>query len=273
MKEMSAGERQPLLAHVAVAPAYPRYPRRRLFSRIVTFVLGAGLIGIVFGLFFFPSWPPDAVRAIAEWYEERIPLETLEEIMLFTPSEDKAREWSQYYTAGPHLAGKNLSQAIWTKEKWEEYGIASEIVTYDIYTNYPVSHRLALLNASKSEEHAELLYEAGLEEKVLEEDPTTALEDRIPTFHGYSANGSVTAEFIWANYGTLHDFNDLVTHGVDIAGKVVIVRYGHIFRGLKVKRAQELGAVGVVMYSDPGDDGMLFVSLSGASPNAYTQVI
>lgn len=98
-------------------------------------------------------------------------------------------------------------------------------------------------------------FEATLEEEVLEDDPTTGLKDRIPAFHGYSANGNVTARFVYANYGTYEDFEELREAGIDIEGKIVIAKYGSIFRGLKVKRAEDLGAVGVILYSDPGDDG------------------
>lgn len=121
--------------------------------------------------------------------------------MLSTPSEAKAKEWSQYYTSGPHLAGKNYSQAAWTRDRFEEFGIPAEIVTYEIYTNYPVSHRLALLqgkdasnssitrrdNAFHDEKAFKVVFEASLEEDVLQADPTTGLKNRIPTFHGYSA--------------------------------------------------------------------------------------
>lgn len=92
-------------------------------------------------------------------------------------------------------------------------------------------------------------------EDVLQEDPTTSLNDSIPTFHGYSANGNVTASYVYANYGSYVDFADLVEAGVELEGNIAIVRYGNLFRGLKVKRAQELGMVGVLIYSDPGDDG------------------
>lgn len=167
-----------------------------------------------------------------------------------TPDGKKAREWSQYYTAGPHLAGKNQSQAQWTADKWSEFGVHhAEVVSYDVYINYPLDHRLAMLK------DGEVAFEATLEEDVLEDDPTTNLTDRVPTFHGYSASGDVTGSFVYANYGTYKDFEDLVNAGIDIKDKIVLVKYGGIFRGLKVKRASELGAVGVVMYSDPGDDG------------------
>lgn len=116
-----------------------------------------------------------------------------------------------------------------------------------------------MFKTSDDSDKWETLFEASLEEDVIDEDPTTGLEDRIPTFHGYSATGNVTAPFVFVNYGTYHDFQDLVDAGIDLQGKIAIVKYGGIFRGLKVKRAQELGMVGVLIYSDPGDDGDITV--------------
>jgi N-acetylated-alpha-linked acidic dipeptidase len=175
--------------------------------------------------------------------------EDLQKILLETPDTDKARSWSEYYTAGPHLAGKNLSQALWTRERWQEFGVKSEIATYDVYINYPLGHRLALLHGDK------VKYECSLEEDVLDEDPSTSLPDRVPTFHGYSASGNVTAPYVYVNFGTFRDFEDLVAANVSLKGKIALAKYGQIFRGLKVKRAQELGMVGVVLYSDPQEDG------------------
>jgi N-acetylated-alpha-linked acidic dipeptidase len=174
---------------------------------------------------------------------------SLKELLLETPDARKAREWSQYYTAGPHLAGKNLSQAEWTRDRWEEWGVKSEIVAYSVYINYPLRHRLALL------EQNEVSFEATLEEDVLEEDPTTRLEDRIPVFHGYSASGNVTAQYVYVSYGTYADYEALLKAGVELEGKIALCKYGGVYRGLKVKRAEELGMVGVVIFSDPGDDG------------------
>jgi len=173
----------------------------------------------------------------------------LQKILQETPDPEKAREWSTYYTAGPHLAGKNLSQAEWTRDRWEEWGVKSEVVAYETYINYPLDHSLALLQDGR------VSFQATLEEDVLDDDPTTGLPDRIPTFHGYSASGNVTASYVYCNYGTYRDFEELQEAGIELEGKVALVKYGGIFRGLKVKRASELGMVGVVIYSDPGDDG------------------
>ncbi|KAF8463142.1 hypothetical protein BDZ91DRAFT_732558 [Kalaharituber pfeilii] len=191
------------------------------------------------------------------WPLEDIPLEELEKIAITYPKADRAKEWSRYYTSGPHLGGKNYSQALWTKERLEELGFETRIEEYAIYVNYPLGHRLALLKTSKHGDGFDVEYEAKLEEPVLEKDTTSGLKDRIPTFHGYSASGNVTGPLLFANYGTYSDYDTLLAHNITIAGTVVLVKYGGIFRGLKVKRAQELGAAGVIMYSDPGDDSRI----------------
>lgn len=199
-------------------------------------------------------------------------------MLLDTPRPEKAREWQQYYTAGPHLAGKNLSQAEWTRDRWEEFGVESGIVDYDIYINYPLGHRLALLektgegnvavtegdegsSAEKRKDNVNqkggynVKYECSMEEDVLPEDPTSGLDNRVPTFHGYSASGNVTAQYVYVNFGTYKDFEELQQANVSLKGNIAIAKYGGIFRGLKVKRAQELGMVGVVLYTDPQEDG------------------
>lgn len=116
-----------------------------------------------------------------------------------------------------------------------------------------------MLEKSKKSRDWDIVFKASLEEDVIDEDPTTALEDRIPTFHGYSATGNVTAPFVFVNYGTYQDYQDLVDAGIEVEGKIAIAKYGGVFRGLKVKRAQELGMVGVLIYSDPGDDGEITI--------------
>ena len=77
----------------------------------------------------------------------------------------------------------------------------------------------------------------------------------LPAFNGSSPSGDVTADVVYANYGTLADFDRLKQLGVDVKGKIVIVRYGQNFRGVKVYIAQQRGAAGVIIYSDPADDG------------------
>jgi N-acetylated-alpha-linked acidic dipeptidase len=262
---MPYSESTPLLG-IDAAPRRHRYPHHAL-RRACTISLAA-LLSVATVLFLLPtailprehgsiwSYLPGAHPIPHDAWPESygLPYDQLQQILLNVPSADKAREWSQYYTAGPHLGGKNLSQALWTLNKWKEFGVEDTgLAAYDIYINYPLDHRLALLKTSENK--TEVTFEATLEEDVLEEDPTSGLPDRVPVFHGYSATGNVTAQFVYANFGTYKDFEDLVNANITLEGKIAIVKYGGIFRGLKVKRAQELGMVGVLIYSDPQEDG------------------
>jgi N-acetylated-alpha-linked acidic dipeptidase len=133
--------------------------------------------------------------------------------------------------------------------------VKSSIAAYDTYINYPAEASLRLLAKSGETDSWDVAFKALLDEPVLEEDPTTGLEDRIPIFHGYSASGNVSAPYVYVNYGTYQDYEDLREAGIDLEGKIALARYGGVFRGLKVKRAQELGMIGVVIFTDPGDDG------------------
>lgn len=182
------------------------------------------------------------------------------DVVLDALKENHAAEWSKKYTSEPHLAGTNFGLVQWTRDKFEEYGWKTEIDTYDIYVSYPESHDLNVLD-----NEGDILYKAPLKEDVIPEDSTSGGNDTVPTFLGYGANGNVTAEYVYVNYGTRGDFALLKELNVDIKGKIAIIRYGSIFRGLKVKFAQENGAIGVLLYTDPGDD-------NGVTPaNGYKQ--
>lgn len=163
-------------------------------------------------------------------------------------SSNWARNWSDKYTHETHLAG-SYPLANWTAQKFEEYGLETKIDDYYVYLNTPKDNGLKLLKEN------EVVYTASLIEDEIPEDSTTYGDDLVPAFHGYSASGNVTGEFFYANYGRKEDFDKLVELGVNMTGKIAVVRYGFIYRGLKVKFAQEHGAIGTVIYSDPGDDG------------------
>lgn len=162
---------------------------------------------------------------------------------------NQAREILKFYTEEPHLAGDNLKLVNYTADSFEKYGFTSKVEPFNVYLNYPTSNYLKLFS-----EDGEFLYQPTLVEDVLKKDNTTDGDDLIPAFHGYSANGNVTGPLVYANYGRMEDFRLLKEHNVAINGSIVLVRYGEIYRGLKVKFAQEFGAVGVVIYTDPADD-------------------
>jgi len=276
---MSNNEQTPLIQVVGVRPYRDRYGNHTLrrFCTIALVVLPLTTLALAFLSFAFDQsdvFGDHDQGHLTPWDSQSGPLlpphsnwpagnglsySDLKDILSTTPDPKKAKEWSQFYTAGPHLAGQNLTQAVWTKDRWEEFGVKSEVVPYEVYINYPLDHRLALLK------DGEVSFEATLEEDVLEEDPTSGSKDRVPTFHGYSASGNVTAQYVYCNFGTFVDFENLLAAGIELKGKIALVRYGAIFRGLKVKRAQELGMVGTIIYSDPGDDGLV-TEVNGYKP-------
>lgn len=94
-----------------------------------------------------------------------------------------------------------------------------------------------------------------LRERPVAGDPDSAKADFA--WNAYSGNGDVTAEVVYANYGTREDFARLKEMGVDCSGKIVIARYGRNYRGFKAKFAQEAGAAGLIMFTDPADSGYM----------------
>ncbi|ODV81282.1 uncharacterized protein CANTADRAFT_46791 [Suhomyces tanzawaensis NRRL Y-17324] len=188
------------------------------------------------------------------------PIDNPSQVVLDALSINLASKWSKIYTAEAHLAGTNYGLVQWTADQFERYGLKSTIDEYEVLLSYPDDHALNLVAKDGL-----VAYKAPLKEDVLKEDKTSGGDGLVPTFLGYAANGNVTAQYVYANYATRDDFRQLKAEGVDVSGKIVIARYGAIFRGLKVKFAQDEGAVGVLLYTDPGDD-------NGITPaNGYEQ--
>ncbi|CRK21081.1 hypothetical protein BN1708_003418 [Verticillium longisporum] len=236
-----ADEHTPLIATVLVAEPRQRYQHhyvRRLCTTAICACLFAFFTTFVVlvcldpddGSSYFPGPPSGPAHSTAQT-GPNFSHQDLLDVLFETPSAEKAEDWSRYYTAGPHLAGQNFSQARWTQERWIEWGVPSDIVSYDVYLNYPVNHSLSVLSREEKDSNAQdaswkVDFKASLEEDILNEDPTSGSADRIPTFHGYSASGNVTGSFVWVNYGTYQDFEDLRKANISLAGKIAIARYG-----------------------------------------------
>lgn len=188
----------------------------------------------------------------------------IEEAFVSHLDADSAREHLKYITAVPHMAGTagDLRNAEYVQEKWQSYGIKDAhiealpaLLSYPQQDQRPSLELLGVTALSGGGTVNEVLFEASLAEPFLPQDPTSDNWLRNHTYLGYSPSGDVTAELVYANYGTPDDFQVLESAGIEAEGKIVLVRYGHCFRGLKVMNAQSRGAVGVLIYSDPNEDG------------------
>lgn len=181
-------------------------------------------------------------------------LSNAEKLILELPSNQSVHDYLKKYTSVAHLAGteNDKQQAEWTRDQFESFGLDAKIDTYWPLLNYPIAHRFAIVSGPKK-----FRYEAKLTEDPVGEDETSKNPNVIPTFHGYSKNGTVTGRVVYANYGRVQDFQFLKDQNIELEGTIALVRYGGSFRGLKVRAAEVFGCAGVLIYSDPIDDGPL----------------
>lgn len=186
------------------------------------------------------------------------------QLAIDTINREQIREWSHAFTSKLHIAGEGKELANWTVEQFKKLGLDdSYIESYQVYLNKPELVQLDLVDSGS----AKIIYSAELKEEPVAEDPTTTVPG-VPVFHGYSKSGEVTAQYVYANYGRKQDFDLLATNGISVDGKIVLVRYNRSFRGLKVKNAEERGAAGVVIFTDPTDDqGLDFTNGIAAYPD------
>ncbi len=174
-----------------------------------------------------------------------------EEEFRSVPAPDSAREHLRRLTAEPHVAGtkEDYATAIYVRDQIRSYGIPAELKEYDVWLNYPKQPGIVELITPQRR------LRLPLKEAVTPADPSSSNAKIIPLFNGYSPSGDVTAPLVYVNYGLPPDYAALKKLGVDVKGKIVIARYGNSFRGVKAKVAEDSGAIGLIIYSDPADDG------------------
>ena len=174
-----------------------------------------------------------------------------EAVFLGTPTPEKARTWLAWLTEEPHVAGTPQERKVaeYVRDRLAEFGLETEIVTYEVFLNYP--KRVAIRLLEPEEEPLATM------EDFLAEDKDSSARGVFPGFHGYGASGEASGQVVYANYGTRADFEKLEEVGVSVAGRIVLARYGQVFRGLKIREAEQRGAVGAILYTDPADDGYM----------------
>jgi N-acetylated-alpha-linked acidic dipeptidase len=173
---------------------------------------------------------------------------------LAVPTPENARKWLKSLTAEPHVAGTPADHktALFVRDRLQEWGWKTEIVTYDVLLNYPKAGptKVPTLRIRRPIEKG-----LALDEAPLASDKDSASTSAFGAFHGYGVSGHASGQVVYANYARPEDFTALEKLGISVKGKIVLARYGGNFRGLKVLNAQRLGAVGILIYSDPADDG------------------
>lgn len=169
---------------------------------------------------------------------------------LVVPDAKLAGEELKTLTAAPHVASspEDYATALYVADKFKSAGLETEIVPYSVLLTFPEKIQVEAFDASGR-------IMSGPTPEHVSSDPFQNDPRVLPGYNASSASGDVTAEAVYANYGTPADFKVLDAMGISVKGKIVIVRYGHNFRGVKAYVAQQHGAAGVIIYSDPADDG------------------
>ncbi|MEP7277929.1 MAG: M28 family metallopeptidase, partial [Bacteroidota bacterium] len=153
-------------------------------------------------------------------------------------------------SARPHHIGSPGGKAVaqYILDHFKSWGYETHMDTFLVLFPTPKERVLEMTEPVK--------YRALLAEPAIKEDPTSGqAAEQLPVYNAWSADGDVTGELAFVNFGISEDYEQLQRMGIDVKGKIVIAKYGRSWRGIKPKLAQEHGAIGCIIYSDPHEDG------------------
>jgi N-acetylated-alpha-linked acidic dipeptidase len=167
-------------------------------------------------------------------------------------SPEREKEFHRYFTAEPHPAGtpQNKTVAEYISKTWKDQGIEDVVIReYDVLSSLPKEVSVEMVSP--------VAYKAGLREDAYDVDPDTKNPAVRSGWLSMSASGEVTAPVVYAHSGNPEDYDVLKKAGNNVQGKIVLVRYSnpYSYRGFKALTAQEHGAAGILIYSDPAEDG------------------
>ncbi|UCE08840.1 MAG: M28 family peptidase [bacterium] len=176
----------------------------------------------------------------------------LEKKIIGKPSAERMSVYHKVMTSKPHHAGTeaNFETADYYAERLREFGFDEIIMNhYEVLLPRPMEREVTLIAPEP--------YSLKLFEPPILADPDSKQDGVLPTFNAYSADGDVTSDVVYVNYGIPKDYEVLDSLGISVEGKIVIARYLKSWRGIKSRLAAEHGAIGCLIYSDPADDGFV----------------
>jgi N-acetylated-alpha-linked acidic dipeptidase len=182
------------------------------------------------------------------------------------PSPASAGEHARALSREPHVSGtpaqaRTRDYVIGQMRSW---GLETSVRAYDVWMPHPTSVRVWRVAPDTRE--------LSLAEGPVAGDSTSTLPE-VPPINGYGGSGDATGEVVYVNYGLIEDYATLDSLGVSVRGKVAIARYGRSFRGIKAREAERHGAVALLIYSDPQDDGFVRGDVYPAGPMRPAQGI
>ena len=172
-----------------------------------------------------------------------------EEKLRAIPQPDNLRDRMRIISEEPHIAGLPGSKKVadYILSELQSFGLNAWIEETQALMPFPTERRVELVEPES--------YVLSLREPPIRNDKDSADDGQLPTFNAYAAEGDVTAQLVYVNYGIPEDYEQLAEWDINVEGKIVIARYGRSWRGIKAKLAQTHGALACLIYSDPRDDG------------------
>src|SRR6204780_3577191 len=160
------------------------------------------------------------------------------------------REWMRTMASEPNQVGSvhDKANGEFMLQKFREGGWDASIETFSVL--YPTPRHIALQLIAPTR------YTASLAEPAIKADASSGHSaGALPPYNVYGADGDVSAELVYVNYGMPDDYKELDRRAISVKGRIVIARYLGGWRGLKPKLAHEHSAIACLIYSDPRDDG------------------
>ncbi|MEO8910545.1 MAG: M20/M25/M40 family metallo-hydrolase [Gemmatimonadaceae bacterium] len=193
---------------------------------------------------------PIRAQTIAGYSRQAAVVERATEADAITrPSPSSASAQSRFLSLQPHMAGTAAQARTrdYVISQMKSWGLETEVRSYSVWMPHPLSTRIWRISPNP--------IELDLKEGIIPEDTTSSAYPQVMAFNGYGAAGDVRGEVVYVNYGLVEDYAQLDSMGVSVKGKIAIARYGRSYRGIKAREAEKHGAVGLIIYSDPADDG------------------
>ncbi len=183
--------------------------------------------------------------------ERREPQRGYERDLNLVVSPDSLGKWHDLVASEPHIAGRegDLRQIERLHRAFQDMGLETEIHWIWPYLSNPVEASVRIVEPEP--------VTLPIMEPSVERDPYSTHPELTFGFNAYSGSGDTTAEVVYANFGKKEDFERLAKLGIDVRGKIVLARYGGNFRGFKAKFAEQAGAAGVIIYTDPAQSGYM----------------
>jgi len=183
----------------------------------------------------------------------------LERRAIAVPSPDSARRIAGVLSAEPHVAGTPAQERTrdYVNGEMRKLGLRVETKSYRVYLPHATGVKVWRV--------APQPMELAVDEPALAGDAVSGMV-QYPTVNGYSAGGTAEGEVVYVNYGLIEDYVKLDSIGVSVKGKIVVARYGRSFRGIKAREAEKHGAIALLIYSDPIDDGFVTGDVYPAGP-------